>query len=743
MYFVFCRYFRQPSTGPTPGESKVPYLIMIVILILVTSASLVLLHIFVGYKNLTESTALLQKKTLRDNECNKKFCYSKGCLQMASRTLQLLNSEADPCTDFYEYSCGGYAKSQSIPYGHHSYPSGRETQREILLNIKKIMESPSERNETVTTRKLKQLYRSCTNSEQRDAHQKESLENWLSEVELYLGDDHSEFGMDLESPRTWKRLASRLEEYQIHTFVKPSFKSSTSVPIEKIEIECILPFFPPEVYLNSSSSNNAYMLSLYRDMIDNALKLLMRNLTKRKQFVEDIIEIEMDISRAIRASETFQYQMISSENIQLLKDLWKTIVGEAIQEVEIVSVCKHDIESIISAINNAQPKKATNYIIWKMLSQLIKYLGKDYQDLYLHYMSKLAREEYAFESMWEKCSEFIRREFGLAAFKALLDSGYIQAQQIQETKNAFLEVKRNFLYTFQSVDWAKGVLKRLFLNKVQTMKFYPGFPDSLITQQNILDTIYRDLEIEDNFFLDVMNFKKFKTRYFFTRLWYGNAENSPSKISLEDNPLGDRSYYDYISNTVHIDIGLLSPPGFIYFGSIPKYLKFGEYSLLSREMSHAFDASGTFYDGKGGKWEKIWWPTILEEKYDFYVQCLQNQTMLLQNSSEDESVQILNTIIADIGSFIVLYSGLSAHLDTWKNEKELPGLNLTKEQLYYVRVAQKYCELHEPSMRLEDEFILSPRIRVNIAVSNSKEFGDVFSCSRNSPLNPEIKCNLQ
>ncbi|GFS88470.1 EEF1AKMT4-ECE2 readthrough transcript protein, partial [Nephila pilipes] len=157
----------QPSTGPTPGGSKVPYLIMIVILILVTSASLVLLHIFVGYRNLMESTALLQKsnaENLRNNDCNRKLCDSKSCLQMASRTLQLMNSGADPCTDFYEYSCGGYAKSQSVPYGHNTYTPGKETQREILLNIKKIMENPSETNETVTTRKLKQLYHSCTNS---------------------------------------------------------------------------------------------------------------------------------------------------------------------------------------------------------------------------------------------------------------------------------------------------------------------------------------------------------------------------------------------------------------------------------------------------------------------------------------------------------------------------------------------------------------------------------------------------
>ncbi|GFS72296.1 hypothetical protein NPIL_435681, partial [Nephila pilipes] len=68
----------------------------------------------------------------------------------------------------------------------------------------------------------------------RNAHQKQSLENWFSELELPLGNDYPEYGMDLESPRTWKKLASRLEEYQIHTFVKPSFKSSSSVPIEKI-----------------------------------------------------------------------------------------------------------------------------------------------------------------------------------------------------------------------------------------------------------------------------------------------------------------------------------------------------------------------------------------------------------------------------------------------------------------------------------------------------------------------------
>ncbi|GBM43646.1 hypothetical protein AVEN_225170-1 [Araneus ventricosus] len=155
-----------------------------------------------------------------------------------------------------------------------------------------------------------------------------------------------------------------------------------------------------------------------------------------------------------------------------------------------------------------------------------------------------------------------------------------------------------------------------------------------------------------------------------------------------------------------------------------------------------FIRTGSFYDGRGKKWEKILWPQIMEEKYDFYVECLQNQTEILKNSSEDDSNEFLNTIIADIGSFLVLYDGLVDHMETWKNEKHLPGLEITKEQLYYVRIAQRYCEQRKSSLTLNEESHLPSRIRVNAAVSNTKDFGEVYGCPPKSTLNPELKCNL-
>ncbi|GIY25571.1 endothelin-converting enzyme 2 [Caerostris extrusa] len=391
--------------------------------------------------------------------------------------------------------------------------------------------------------------------------------------------------------------------------------------------------------------------------MENILKLCQWTQKKRQQFITDVIEMETDITRAIEQSEVSPGHILSPEYTQLVRDLWRSIIGEAVQEIEIVSICQYDLESILSTINNAQPEKAVSYVTWRMLSELIQYLGSDYRNLHLRFMSQLPGWDYGFESKWQECSDLIRKEFGLAAYKALLDAGYVQIRQIQETKDAFLKLKEIFCTLFN---------------------LWIGPKDPL---------------------------------------WQAHSENSINQISIEDNPFGGVSNYDYNSNTVHIDIGLFQPPIFMNFGNIPKYFKFGEYSLLAREMTHAFDATGTFYDGTGDSAFKI-------------------KTALLQNSSEDFNVGLLNTVIADIGSFLILYGGLSAHLETWGKETHLPGVNLTKPQIYYVRVAQ-----YPDHVRLHAMFTTTEG-QVNTAVSNMKDFGEVFRCPPRTALNPEVKCNL-
>lgn len=78
-------------------------------------------------------------------------------------------------------------------------------------------------------------------------------------------------------------------------------------------------------------------------------------------------------------------------------------------------------------------------------------------------------------------------------------------------------------------------------------------------------------------------------------------------------------------------------------------------------------------------------------------------------------------------------------------EQELPGLELTHDQLFFLNYAQIWCG----SMRPEDALsklrssVHSPGvIRVIGPLSNSKEFSDAYQCALGTQMNPTNKCSV-
>lgn len=45
------------------------------------------------------------------------LCLSASCIQLASLVLSGMNQSVDPCTDFYNFSCGMWAQDNVIPEG--------------------------------------------------------------------------------------------------------------------------------------------------------------------------------------------------------------------------------------------------------------------------------------------------------------------------------------------------------------------------------------------------------------------------------------------------------------------------------------------------------------------------------------------------------------------------------------------------------------------------------------------------
>ena len=69
----------------------------------------------------------------------KEYCKSRQCVQAASSILAAMDSEAEPCTDFFQYACGSWVRRNPIPKGYHRWDRVQELSGQNLFVLKTLI----------------------------------------------------------------------------------------------------------------------------------------------------------------------------------------------------------------------------------------------------------------------------------------------------------------------------------------------------------------------------------------------------------------------------------------------------------------------------------------------------------------------------------------------------------------------------------------------------------------------------
>uniref|UniRef100_A0AAX7T8X1 Neprilysin n=1 Tax=Astatotilapia calliptera TaxID=8154 RepID=A0AAX7T8X1_ASTCA len=92
--------------------------------------------------------------------CQYIFCFLS--VHAASRLIENMDANVDPCDNFYQYACGGWLKKNIIPETTSRYSTFDILRDELEVILKGVLEKTVE-GEAAALTKAKTLYKSCTN----------------------------------------------------------------------------------------------------------------------------------------------------------------------------------------------------------------------------------------------------------------------------------------------------------------------------------------------------------------------------------------------------------------------------------------------------------------------------------------------------------------------------------------------------------------------------------------------------
>nr|XP_009939946.1 PREDICTED: endothelin-converting enzyme 2-like [Opisthocomus hoazin] len=88
-------------------------------------------------------------------------CLTDACIRVASKILEALDAETDPCQDFYQYSCGGWIKRNPLPNGRSKWSTFNSIWDQNQAIMKHLLENASFNSSSEAERKTQRYYLSC------------------------------------------------------------------------------------------------------------------------------------------------------------------------------------------------------------------------------------------------------------------------------------------------------------------------------------------------------------------------------------------------------------------------------------------------------------------------------------------------------------------------------------------------------------------------------------------------------
>ncbi|XP_041887315.1 kell blood group glycoprotein isoform X2 [Corvus kubaryi] len=614
-------------------------------------------------------------------------CDAESDLGLLERLLNSRNDTVNPCENFYKYACGRWEGKQSSRTREESLNVFDVLLEENLLILKRLLESPQFGIRGSAKEKAMKFYRSCMDTERIESQGAQTLKDLLNQI------DHPEFEIPLESEFKEKNYLKVLRVYLSY--------------LEKLG-----------VLLGGTEDDPTDSFSKTLSFISN-LQRVVTPLQKRQQ--RGMLFFRTTIRELQEKAPAIDW-------LACLQAVFHPMPMNLSQPIAV-----HDMDylrEMSQLIKKWHEGRVPHiYMIVCLIGNLSPALDSRFQDarleLYKILYGKMGSRMMLAER-WRKCLTDTSSFFEPVLGKMIVQE--IFPEQTKKFAEQMFSAIQDALYDrLDQVEWMDEQTRRNAKALVSKLQVEIGYPAHIL-QNDKVNLEYQNLEInEDTFFLNVVACLKILRENSYLKLLQHHPQDN-----WRVHPWSVHSYYSVRHHMVVFPAGMFRSP--FFHMEFPSAVNFGAIGVfMAHEILHSFYGYVLPVDCPACNRSALQRSTdCLVEHYESYSFNVNGTFTLLENT-------------ADTGGLAVAYQAYKNWMKKHKEEKDLPKIGLSHDQLFYLSFAHAMCGHQDPE-KLQSSLNTDPHsplpLRVSGPVSNSQDFSKSFQCPSGSPMNPENKCRI-
>jgi putative endopeptidase len=657
--------------------------------------------------------------------------------EIKSFDLSAIDKTADPCTDFYQYSCGNWVKGNPIPSDQvrwaRSFSLLRERNRYLLWEE---LDAAAKAPKTPLQKQYGAFFAACMNTDEvekkgitpiqpawkeiaglTDASQLPAL---LGELENQgTPDGFFNFGVGQDDKDSSKQIA---EIYQ----------GGISLPDR-------------DYYIVDSARFKA-IRAQYIEHLNKMFTLAGDTPEQAAKEAAAVMEIETALAKA-STSRTDLRQPENRYHIFTVADFqksassfdWNTYFkAVGIDHFDTLNVATPNYFTALDELLKSEPLDSwKSYLRWHVLHGQARELPKTFFDENFAFFSKTLSGQEEPEARWKQCSSMTDRALGEAVGQDWVKENFPPAAKDSMDK-LVASLEKSLGDDIKTLPWMGDDTKKAAEQKLAMVRNKIGYPEK-----------WRDYSSVKVDAADLIG-NEHHSAVYERNYNYAKLGKPVDEKEWGMTPPTVNAYYNPSFNDINFPAGILQPPFFDF--KIDPAVNFGGIGVvIGHEMTHGFDDEGSKYDGLGNLRE---WQTADDRKaFTERTDCVANEYSGFEAAPAkgDTPAQHLNGKLtlgentADNGGLRIAYMAL---LDTLAAQHKTIGDKIdgyTEAQRYFLGFAQVWCQ-NQTDQASRQAALVDPHSpgqwRVNGSVQNFDEFGKAFGCTKGQPMYPVNSCRV-